>query len=325
MLKQLVSLVLIMCAALSSGAVTIKSTDGYTVTVDVQPIALANKQCYSDGTFNYEPQMNYNVAFSRPNVSLWTLQGTMYCASNGSWFPLPTGGGSGVVNGSANTYRGGSVNCNTATPAAITCNNYSLTVNGPGIPTQTMNVAVASSNNTALPVHLISFDGRIEANGIYLVWKTASELNNVGFTLQRSNDAATWSDVKTIAGAGTTDAQTTYEYRDRQPASGMTYYRLEQRDADGSKTYSRIIAMRSAEMMEVRISPNPVSGNTFRIDGLEQSSDWNLTVVNSASQPVYRTDLQSAQVTLPELASGMYFARLTSKTSGETKVIRFSK
>jgi hypothetical protein len=83
--------------------------------------------------------------------------------------------------------------------------------------------------------------------------------------------------------------------------------------------------MRSAEMMEARISPNPVTGNSFRIDGLDNVADWNLTVVNSASQSVYRADLSSAQVTLPDVPSGLYFARLNNKISGETKVIRFSK
>jgi hypothetical protein len=322
MLKQLVSFVLFMCAALVSEAVTINSSNGYTVSVNVQPVALANKQCYSDGTFNYEPELNYTVGFSQPNVSLWTLQGTMYCANNGSWFPLPTSGGTGTVRGASATYRWGNVNCSNATPASITCNNYSLIISGPGIEQQTMTVPVG---NSALPVHLTSFDGRIEGNGVYLVWKTASELNNVSFTLQRSSDGSNWVDVETIAGAGTTQRAKTYEYRDRLPMSGMNYYRLEQKDADGSLSYSRIIGMRSADMLEARISPNPISGNTFRIEGLELASDWNLTIVNSASQSVYRSDLTSAQVTIPEVPSGLYFARLTNKNSGETKVIRFSK
>ncbi len=323
MLKQFISAVLFMCVAVVSKAVTISSTNGYTVSVNVQPVALANKHCYSDGTFNYEPQLNYSVTFSQPNISLWTLQGTMYCANNGSWFPLPTAGGTGTVNGAAATYRGTGINCSTATPAAISCNNYSLTISGPGISQQTLNVAV--TNNTALPVHLVSFDGRIDNNGAYLVWKTASELNNVSFTLQRSSDGASWTNIETIDGAGTTESTTTYEYRDRLPASGMNYYRLEQKDADGSLSYSRIIGVRAAELMEARISPNPVTGNTFRIDGLEQAGDWNLAVVNSASQAVYRGDLSTAQVTLPELPNGLYFARLTNKNSGETQVLRFSK
>lgn len=321
MFKQLVSFAIVMFAALVSKAVTIKSTDGYTVTVDVQPVALANKVCYN-GSFNYEPEMTYSVAISNKAYSLYVLQGTMYCANNGSWFPLPTSGGAGTVKGATASYSG-SASCSSATPASIACNNYNLLISGPGIPQQNMSVAVAKNN--ALPVHLVSFDGRIEGNGVYFVWKTASELNNIGFTLQRSTDGTNWIDIETVSGAGTTDKSNTYEYRDRMPATGMNYYRLEQKDADGSLSYSRIIGIRSAEMTEVRISPNPVTGNSFRIDGLEGISDWNLTVVNSASQPVYRADLSSTQVSLPELAPGMYFARLTNKASGETKVLRFSK
>lgn len=322
MLKQIVSFVLVMCAAMVSEAVTVNSTNGYTVSVNVQLVQLANKVCYSDGTFNYEPQLTYSVNFSQPNVSLWTLDGSILCASNGSWFGLPTGGGSGTKNATTNTYRGGNVNCATATPSNITCNSYNLNIAGPGIPQQTMSVALAG---TALPVHLVSFDGRIDNNGAYLVWKTATELNSASFTLQRSNDGASWTNIETLAGAGTTNNATTYEYRDRLPASGMNYYRLEQKDADGSVSYSRIIAMRASDIAEVRISPNPIAGNTFRIEGLEQSSDWSLTVVNSASQSVYRSDLSNTTVNLPELPSGMYFARLSNKVNGETKVIRFSK
>lgn len=325
MLKQVASFVLFMCVALVSGAVTIQSSNGYTVTVSVQPVALANRNCYN-GTFNYEPTMSYSVAMSQPNVSMYTLQGTMYCSNNGSWFPLPLSGGTGTVNGSTSTYYG-NANCATATPQTISCNNYNLTISGPGIPQQTMNVAVAApaSANTALPIHLLSFDGRIEGNGVYLVWKTASELNNIGFNLQRSTDGVNWTSIETIGGAGTTTKTTSYEFRDRMPSSGMNYYRLEQQDADGSLSYSRIIGMRAADVAELRLSPNPVTGNSFRIEGLEQGSDWNLAVVNSASQVVYRGDMSNTLVTMPETAPGLYFARLTNKNSGETKVIRFSK
>jgi hypothetical protein len=91
-----------------------------------------------------------------------------------------------------------------------------------------------------LPVELISFDGEQIDNGISLNWKTAQEINNSHFIVERSRDGVDWDSIGVeLAMAGNSGAN--YSFFDTRPFSGTNYYRLIQVDIDGSqKTFNTI-------------------------------------------------------------------------------------
>jgi hypothetical protein len=90
-----------------------------------------------------------------------------------------------------------------------------------------------------LPIQLVSFTGSAVngSAGVRLTWSTASEINNYGFYVQRSEFATSgFTDLPGgfIAGHGTSLSARQYEWIDRTPLPGTNYYRLKQVDLDGS-------------------------------------------------------------------------------------------
>ncbi len=94
--------------------------------------------------------------------------------------------------------------------------------------------------NTALPVTLASFTATRQQQTVQLKWTTASEQNNRGFTIQRSGNAQTFSNIGFVAAAGDGNSNATrqYQFKDERPLNGINYYRLQQTDVDGSYSYS---------------------------------------------------------------------------------------
>ncbi len=117
---------------------------------------------------------------------------------------------------------------------------------------------------STLPVTWLSFAGEEVTPGIAsLEWKTASELNNKGFEVQKSLDGKNYEPMGFVDGAGTTNEIQTYGFADEQLRQN-TYYRLKQIDFDGQFDYSRIVFVQSSQHIAHPFSvyPNPVGNNT---------------------------------------------------------------
>ncbi len=94
-----------------------------------------------------------------------------------------------------------------------------------------------------LPIELIAFNGTPEEDKIKLEWSTASEINNSGFEVQRSevSDGA-FETIGWIPGNETSNTINTYTLYDDDAIPGVIYYyRLKQVNNDGSYQYSEII------------------------------------------------------------------------------------
>jgi len=97
--------------------------------------------------------------------------------------------------------------------------------------------------STVLPVELISFSAEVHESRVKLLWKTASELNNDFFTIEKSGDGKTFVDVNQVDGAGSSSLPHDYFYWDEDPYPGTSYYRLRQTDFDGSLTWSNVVVV----------------------------------------------------------------------------------
>jgi hypothetical protein len=93
----------------------------------------------------------------------------------------------------------------------------------------------------ALPVELISFNASVKNNFVELTWTTATEVNNYGFEIERSDDNTTFSRFSFIRGYGNSNSMKHYSYKDENLPNGNYYYRLKQIDNDGSFSYSKVI------------------------------------------------------------------------------------
>ena len=121
-------------------------------------------------------------------------------------------------------------------------------------------ITTTNATATPLPVDLVYFEGKVIGHVVQLRWKTALELNNDYFVIERSGNAEVWEDLILINGAGTSNEAHYYQYDDERPIVGKSYYRLRQTDFDGQFEYSPIVVVNFTKSKEFIVSPNPTTG-----------------------------------------------------------------
>ncbi len=127
----------------------------------------------------------------------------------------------------------------------------------------TLGYIVRYLDTSIVPVELINFTAEYSDNKINLYWMTATETNNKGFEVQRSdagNHKSIWQKVGFLKGNGTTTEKHSYSFNDESVASGIYKYRLKQIDFDGKFKYSKEIEVDVTAPTEFSLSqnyPNP--------------------------------------------------------------------
>ena len=171
-----------------------------------------------------------------------------------------------------------------------------------------------------LPIELVDFEGERVKDKVVLSWETLSETNNQHFNIQRSTDGITFSSIGQIQGSGTSIEQKSYIFRDARPSFKPSYYRLEQEDFDGSKTYSSVIFLEGRMEVPILVSPNPTHGvTTLTINSLTHTTG-HVKVLNLAGKLVqdYTLMLEPGvnlfEVDLSSLSRGIYFVEAFEET-----------
>jgi M6 family metalloprotease-like protein len=194
-----------------------------------------------------------------------------------------------------------------------------------------------------LPVQLTSFTAQPVGDGVKLEWRTASEINNFGFEVQkdtmRADHVFNTIPGSFIAGSGTTLTPQTYSYTDPQATPGTWVYRLKQTDLDGSSTLSEPVIVQNiatgidgAGSLPTSIAleqnyPNPFNPATVIPFALPEAGHVRIAVfdllgrevavlVNGRQEAGYHTSTFDAT----GLTSGAYFARMT--TGSFVKTVR---
>ncbi|MFZ9942509.1 MAG: T9SS type A sorting domain-containing protein, partial [Bacteroidia bacterium] len=123
---------------------------------------------------------------------------------------------------------------------------------------------------------------------IALDWSTATETNNAGFHLQRSENGLDFFNIQWIPGNGTTNALSQYAYLDHAVEKEVTYYyRLHQIDFDGSSHFSDVVSAKIQSVgIQVSAWPNPFDGSTNIVLSLHDDSEVDAFIVNSLGQQV---------------------------------------
>src|SRR5690606_38931336 len=120
-----------------------------------------------------------------------------------------------------------------------------------------------SYTSTPLPVTWHYFNGYYADGSAYLEWRTASEINNSGFEVERSNDGVNFTKIGWVEGNGSTTVEQAYLFTDENPLPGWNYYRLKQIDYDEKFEYSRLIPVFVDDLPQVEIYPNPLRDHIF--------------------------------------------------------------
>lgn len=182
-----------------------------------------------------------------------------------------------------------------------------------------------------LPVELTSFSAKVLDMASELTWATATEINNYGFEIQRSNGSTNvFEKIGFVNGAGNSNAPKEYSFRDKNLSNGKYNYRLKQVDFDGKFEYSKSIEV----FVDVKPKhyaldqnyPNPFNPSTkisFSImnPGLVSINIFNAIgqIVNTINKAYSVAGTYNVDFNGSNLPSGLYFYKLQSGNFSQTK------
>lgn len=135
---------------------------------------------------------------------------------------------------------------------------------------------------TALPVTWLDFKALATENNIQLQWITATETDNSGFEIERSQDANDFNQIGWEDGAGNSSYPMYYSFTDYNVPDNQTYYyRLKQVDFNGNHEYSTIVSSSLNQVQQYLFSPNPATKNsTLQFNSYRQDY-LNLKLLNA--------------------------------------------
>jgi hypothetical protein len=191
--------------------------------------------------------------------------------------------------------------------------------------------ALGSTSNTdnPLPVELLAYTGESTIEGAVLQWQTASEVDNLGFTILKDGiELASFSNTPSLRGRGTTTEETRYRFVDSKVKVGDVHqYQLRQTDLNGTVhelgtvTLTITTAVAPREYSLSQNYPNPFNPTTVITYSLKESGEVRLelfdvlgrkvaTLVNARQEAgSYTYSFNAARY---GLSTGMYFYRLQS-------------
>jgi hypothetical protein len=175
-----------------------------------------------------------------------------------------------------------------------------------------------ATGSTSLPVELISFTATQHKTSIELHWRTASELNNNYFEVQKSTEGILFKSIGQLPGKGTTTEISTYTFTD-DVIRPVAYYRLKQVDYDGAFTYSNIIKMLQLPAF-FNIQHTSLQCNVSSLS--EYPTAYILTTINGSvlTRGSFQNDLVIFKYLYP---NGLYFLLLSS--NGRQQTIKWSQ
>ncbi|MCF8243010.1 MAG: T9SS type A sorting domain-containing protein [Melioribacteraceae bacterium] len=219
-------------------------------------------------------------------------------------------------------------------------------------------VAVSFGDNSegALPVELVSFYASATSQNVTLHWQTATEVNNYGFSVERTlvrseertetgpassqTDYAgtSWETLGFVEGHGNSNSPKDYSFTDDlslNPNLNLTHasYRLKQIDLDGHFEYSEIITVETENILSLPTEfalyqnyPNPFNPTTTIKFDLPVESRVQLIIYNILGQQVevlidkiMRAGFQKVKFNASKYASGVYIYRINAGDFVETK------
>lgn len=172
-----------------------------------------------------------------------------------------------------------------------------------------------------LPVKYASpLSAKVEGESILLEWATATETNNKGFNIERSEDGKNWTNIAWVAGKATSNQLHNYRFVDSAPHSGINYYRLKQVDFDEKFEYSNIVTAVLENRGEVQLFPNPVT-DWLTIKSREGVPVQEVHVLDYSGKEVNVEWGDNEELDISTLTPGVYFVKI--KLFNEIVVRRF--
>jgi hypothetical protein len=190
-----------------------------------------------------------------------------------------------------------------------------------------------NASDAALPVELTDFAVASDMQQVKVTWRTASEVRNAGFEVQRSiGDEEGFVSIvsyltdPTLVGEGTSSRGRDYSYADREVQPATTYYyRLVDVSTDGVRTPHDAKRIETAPLSTGHLTlksvvPTPTAGNAtigFHLPGagtatIRLVSLDGMELATLVDNKAYAAGDQTETFDLSRVTPGVYFVKLTA-------------
>ncbi len=179
------------------------------------------------------------------------------------------------------------------------------------------------------PVRLSEFKVNNVNNTVILQWTTEYELNNKGFSIERSADGRNWQQIAFVNGSNGGAIVKKYSITDIAPVKGINFYRIKQEDFNGSITYSFVqkIDISNIVLNQHSLFPNPAKDRVTIKLGAIESNNTHYDIISPDGRIVKTAFLNKNRsntlesVNVSGLSGGVYIFRVIDGNAIQT--IRF--
>jgi hypothetical protein len=141
-----------------------------------------------------------------------------------------------------------------------------------------------------LPVELSSFTAETNGRSVQLKWNTSTEKNSSSFEVEKKQASTdTWLKIASVKAADLSNSPKSYNYTDKNAASGKYNYRLKMLDNDGTFNYSKVVEINVSAPKDFELSqnyPNPFNPSTRISYAIPFESNVKLILYNSIGEKV---------------------------------------
>ncbi|MBK7630313.1 MAG: T9SS type A sorting domain-containing protein [Ignavibacteriales bacterium] len=185
-----------------------------------------------------------------------------------------------------------------------------------------------------IPVELTSFSASLINDNIVLKWTTATELNNSGFEIEKSNNNKDFEKIGFVPGYGTTTESKSYSYSTSKKDSKQ-YFRLKQVDFNGAFEYSSSVEVEGITPTIFSLKqnyPNPFNPTTKIGFTLPTESNVKISIYNLIGQKVdeivnskFSAGNHSVAFNADNLSSGIYLYKIEAGNFTSVKKMQLMK
>lgn len=182
-----------------------------------------------------------------------------------------------------------------------------------------------NGTTTILPITLGHFSVNAESNSTKLVWQTITEENFDFFSIERSEDGENFYEIGTVPGHGNSNDPINYSFKDEHPLFGLSYYRLNAIDYDGTYERFQILPVEFIpDDLQVSIYPNPGNGNntTLRLGLPIDAKLITVNIYSLSGEQILEKTLEVGNNDLDfqkQLDKGLYFVKVQIDNYTTTK------
>ena len=206
------------------------------------------------------------------------------------------------------------------------CNNFPIYASETDC--ENKNPSIIGSGSS-FPVEFMDVNAEATPFGVEISWKTAVEINNDFFTVEKSKDGETFEVVTRMPGSGTTYSIQEYQFIDDRAFTGKSWYRIKQTDIDGTSDYSSVIEVFYDDLVQFTTFPNPVPAHqsffNIKIEGGKADIPVRITLHDLQGRELevsnFRTDVSGRlEARIPtQVSAGRYLVVVTTPTRRETR------